>query len=87
MCYVRSAVMVGGLRLDGHEPRCPGRFERDAGWANGGARTLQSMKAIDMPEHRLPEAVGKHFGLDDARLTVWNAKHTPLMSVMMKGPL
>jgi hypothetical protein len=28
-----------------------------------------------------------HFRLDEARLAVWNAKHTPVMSVMTNGLL
>jgi hypothetical protein len=27
-----------------------------------------------------------HFRLDDARLRVWHANRTPVMSVMMNGP-
>jgi hypothetical protein len=53
-----ATVMIRGVSLDRHEPPDAGGVERDARRSNGGARSVRRVEAIDVPEHRLREALG-----------------------------
>jgi hypothetical protein len=56
-----AAVVVGGLRLNRHEPRCAGGLECHACRADCCAGTLRGIKAIDVPKHRLLRPAGISF--------------------------
>jgi hypothetical protein len=61
-----ATAMIHGVSLDRHEPPAPGRVKRDARRTNGGAGPVRRVEAIDVPEHRLREALRKWFALNDA---------------------
>jgi hypothetical protein len=66
MCHMFAPVVIGGLGLNRHEPRCTSRIESDACGANGCPRTLQRNKSINVPKERLVETVWEHLGLNNA---------------------
>jgi hypothetical protein len=58
-----AAAMIRGVSLDRHEPPDAGNVERDARRSNRRARSVSRVEAIDVPEHRLREALWERLAL------------------------
>jgi hypothetical protein len=58
-----GTAMIRRVSLDRHEPPHTGSVERDARRPNRRARSVSRVEAIDVPEHRLRQALRERLAL------------------------